>query len=159
MNETQVGRQKILKHKFLFLKKIKKKKLKTTGLLTKKISGGKWNTQWSDIFISVKLCFFFCGRKFSLSRSKFKLRLVFSLSEYFFFFFFFVVNTMFRQQAFLWSQYLFICVQYFKCSDTWYTQYFIDSWSTKQLVVRKTLFLFWWRKLVSKKFVKKWKTT
>ena len=31
--------------------------------------------------------------------------------------------------------------------------------AVKQLIVSKTLFLFWWRKLIPKKFVKKWKTT
>ena len=29
----------------------------------------------------------------------------------------------------------------------------------KQLIVLTTLFLFWWRKLIPKEFVKKWNTT
>ena len=34
-------------------------------------------------------------------------------------------------------------------------QYFFDSWSTKHLIVLPALFLFWWRKLVPKKFYEK----
>ena len=60
-----------------------------------------------------------------------------------------MLYTMFRQ-AFLLSQYFFICVQYFKCSDTQYTQYLFDSYKTKQLILSTTLFLFRWRKLVPK---------
>ena len=48
---------------------------------------------------------------------------------------------MFRQ-AFLLIQYSFICLQYFKCSDTIYTIFFDSSYTKSSWLFQQTLFLF-----------------
>ena len=62
-------------------------------------------------------------------------------------------NTVLRQ-AFLLSQYSFICEQYFKCSNTQYTQYFLTAGKQNSLLFQQHYL--YWRKLVPKKFVQKW---
>ena len=61
---------------------------------------------------------------------------------------------MFRQ-AFLLRQYSFICEQYFKCSDTYYKQFFFLT-AGKQ---NSNIVFILMTKISLKKFCKKWKTT